>query len=361
LQGRAARDAVENFADGLQAELPKPSPNEEATSPETFLLEFARDAMAVEFQVLLNAQEHEHAPESAVLALDLVERLEAQLTVYRDSSAVSRLNKIAFGSPVTVEPQLFALLQLGQKLAQTTAGAYDMTSGPLSKLWGFYRRQGRMPDEAEISATLVRVGYRKLHLDDSNLSVRFESAGMEINLGGIGKGYALDRMAELLRADGVDNFMLHGGQSSVLAAGSRSGAAPRGWSVGLAHPLKPGERLFEFRLQNQALGTSGSGTQFFHHGGKRYGHILDPRTGRPAEGVLSSTVLAPSAAEADALSTAFYVGGLELAEGYCQHDHRISALLVTQRPDASLELHRFNLSSPAPLEISDVDRPPSRQ
>lgn len=347
LTGTAARDALEGFADGIKAEVPAAtvSPHEGSPAP-TYLLELARDAMAVEFQVLLNAGEHNQAPQSAVAALDLLEPLEAQLTVYRETSEVSRLNLSARSREVVVEPRLFQLLQLGQRIAHDTGGAYDLTSGPLSKLWGFYRRQGRLPTEAEIADTLEHVGYQRLALDEANCTARFHADSMEINLGGIGKGYALDRMAELLRADAVENFLLHGGQSSVLAYGSRAGASSEqpGWTVGLAHPLRPEVRLAEFRLHNQALGTSGSGTQFFHFQGQRYGHILDPRTGRPAAGVLSSTVIAPTAAEADALSTAFYVGGIALAESYCAAHMSVGAVLVTTASAAGeLLLSALNL------------------
>ena len=171
---------------------------------------------------------------------------------------------------------------------------------------------------------------------------------MELNLGGIGKGHALDRMSEMLRGDAVEHFLLHGGHSSVLARGSRAGstAEQSGWTVGLAHPLRPGERLAEFRLQNQALGTSGSGTQYFYHQGQRYGHIIDPRSGRPAGAVLSSTVIAPTAAEADALSTAFYVGGIELARGYCESHPDVAAVLVTQAA-AQLRLEAINIADEA--------------
>ena len=153
---------------------------------------------------------------------------------------------------------------------------------------------------------------------------------MEINLNAIGKGYAVDRCGELLRAAGVEDFLIHGGQSSVLAGGSRAGADAdaRGWSVALKHPLKPQQRLAEIWLRNRALGMSGSGVQFFHHQGRRYGHVLDPRTGWPAEGVLSATGLLPSAALADAVSTACFVMGREGVEEYCRNHTDVSAILV---------------------------------
>jgi len=188
-----------------------------------------------------------------------------------------------------------------------------------------------------------------------------------LNLGAIGKGYALDRAADALTAGGVGDFLIHGGNSSVLARGGRISdfrfqisnledtvranseicnlkSEIASWSVALRHPLKPDVRLAEFTLANQALGTSGSGTQFFHHQGKRYGHIIDPRSGWPAEQVLSATVIAPTAERADALSTAFYVMGLAAAAAYCERHPDVSALLVTQSKAAGgIELHPINL------------------
>jgi thiamine biosynthesis lipoprotein len=134
---------------------------------------------------------------------------------------------------------------------------------------------------------------------------------VELNPGAIGKGWAIDRVMEKLRDCDVPSALVHGGASSVRAIGGQ-GIAPSGrrsWPVGVRHPLRPGRRLATVQLIDRALGTSGSGTQFFIERGRRLGHILDPRTGVPAEGVLSATVVAPTAAEADSLSTALYVLG----------------------------------------------------
>jgi thiamine biosynthesis lipoprotein len=156
-----------------------------------------------------------------------------------------------------------------------------------------------------------------------------------MNLGAIGKGYALDRAAEVLQDAGVEDFLLHGGRSSVLARGSNAAAelGAGGWTVSLEDPLRPGRTLAEFTLRNAALGTSGTAAQFFRHGGRRYGHILDPRCGQPAEGMFSATVVAPTAAEADALSTAFYVLGPDRTAEYCGRHPGIAALLVAASPD----------------------------
>jgi FAD:protein FMN transferase len=184
---------------------------------------------------------------------------------------------------------------------------------------------------------------RHLEFDDNNRGIRLRFAGVEINLGSIGKGYAIDRAAEVLAAAGVENFLLHGGNSSVLARGtaaadSSKSQATDGWWIGLRHPLELERRIGEIRLFNRALGTSGSGTQFFMHEGRRYGHILDPRTGRPSEGTLSTTVAAPTGAEADALATAFYVLGADNAVEYCRRNPGLSAVIMSpgESPDRIL-------------------------
>jgi FAD:protein FMN transferase len=334
LRGKSAVDTLSAVAQSATIPLAEAVPTRTASPPQTYLIRVGRRAMACEFEVLLNAGQYADGTEMAVMALDLVDRLESQLTVFREESEVSRLNRSAFEGEVEVEPRLFELLRLAVEIHGRTAGAYDVTSGPLSRMWGFHRRAGRMPTDAELVETLRRTGSRHLALDPRRGTVRFLVPEMEINLGSIGKGHALDRCAELLESHGLADFLLHGGQSSVLARGSRGLSANEGWWVGLRHPLRPGQRLAEIRLRNRGLATSGTGTQFFIHEGRRYGHLLDPRTGRPAESLLSTTVLAPTAAEADALSTAFYVMGYEPALEYCHAHAGLAAVLVKPGPRA---------------------------
>jgi len=166
-------------------------------------------------------------------------------------------------------------------------------------------------------------------LDQDQQTIAFDRSDMEINLGSVGKGYTLDRCAELMAEAGIEHYLMHGGQSSILARGSpnpQSGAD--GWTVAVRHPLRSERRLAEITLTDQALGTSGSGQQFFYHRGQRLGHVLDARTGWPAAGVLSATVVAPSAAAADALATAFFVLGPDAAQTICAEHDELSALFV---------------------------------
>jgi thiamine biosynthesis lipoprotein len=357
--------AVEAVGDALAAP-PSPLPPPACVGVElgSHLLSVSREAMACLFEVVFDAATYRQGTDAAVSALDLVAALEGQLTVYRDTSEVAHINRRAAQDSVQVEPGLFGLLTRAVALFHATGGAFDITAGRLSKIWGFYRRQGRMPSQPEVAEALATVGSQHLRLDAANQSVQFMLPGLELNLGAIGKGYALDRAADALISGGIHNFLIHGGNSSVLARGSRRNAecgmrnaefeaahsalriphSALGWSVALRHPLKPEIRLAEFILSDQALGTSGSGTQFFHYEGKRYGHILDPRTGWPADKVLSATVIAPSAEQADALSTALYVMGIDAACSFCERHPDIWALLVTQGSRAAeLELHPLNL------------------
>lgn len=342
LTGHSAAEALQDLAQG---QVDPQVPDEPGGSLEPvalpYVVKLTRRAMACEFQLYLNAGQHPAATEAALAALDLVDQLEDQLSVYRDASEVMHLNRAAADGPITVEPGLFALLELAQRLHCETGGAFDITAGPLTRVWGFFRREGRVASQDEIDAALASVGSHRIELDAPSRSVRFTQSGIELNLGSIGKGYALDRGAELLAGAGVTDYLWHGGQSSVLArgtSGAREGSGP-GWAVGIGHPVRAGRRLAQVYLKDRALGTSGATVQFFRHKGRRYGHIIDPRTGWPAEGVLSVTVLAPTAAEADALATAFYVLGPDAAAEFCRRRGDVGMLmLVPSSHGSSFEL-----------------------
>jgi thiamine biosynthesis lipoprotein len=348
LKGKAAAEAVVEIAQqAVDAIAPDLSADPTAASAdEHYLVKFARRAMACQFEVWLNAGEYDHGGETALAALDLVDELEDQLTVYREHSEISRLNRTAVGEPVEVETRLFGLLSQAIELWRLSSGAFDITAGKLSELWGFKRRAGRLPSAESIAETLQLVGSQHLEVDAQQHTVRFRRAGIEINLGAIGKGYALDRCAEVFAEAGVEHYLLHGGNSSVVGRGSQ-GAAPRdGWSIGIRNPLRPEERIGEIRLRDRALATSGSGTQYFIHEGRRFGHILDPRSGWPAEGVLAATVLAPTAAEADALSTACYVLGPVGAQQLCHENPQFACLMICPGERVgSMTIHQFGLSS----------------
>jgi FAD:protein FMN transferase len=360
LLGGPAAETPDHAARGAAAEPAQPAGQQDRGAEPSLLVHVARRAMACEFEVCLNVGQYPGDAEVAIEALNLVDRLEAQLSVFRADSEVSRLNRTAAAGPVEVEPRLFEVLDLALRLCRETHGAYDITAGPLWEVWGFARRQGAVPSPEQLAEARSRVGGHLVELDSRHRTVRFLQQGVQLNLGSIGKGYALDRCAEQLAAAGICDFLMHGGNSSVLARGTRRTCEEMGtgsertclnarettsseapvpisshprrsapWVVGIRDPLHPERRLAEVQLCDQALGTSGAQFQSFRHQGRRYGHILDPRTGWPAEGVHSATVIAPSAALADGLSTAFYVMGPEAALDYCRRHPPLAAVLVS--------------------------------
>jgi thiamine biosynthesis lipoprotein len=277
-----------------------------------------------------------------------VNRLEQQLTIFRESSEISFINRRAAEASAPVEDSLFNLLLLCLRLYQETGGAFDITSGPLSRCWGFLRRQGRIPTPDEIEKAKELVGCDNLLFDRESRAIRFARPGVEINLGSIGKGYALDRIAVIMR-ERSRMALLSAGSSSIRAIGG----GKNGWTVGVRHPRNMERRLAIVRLRDAALSTSGAEEQFFEYGGKRYGHIIDPRSGMPADRVESVSVIARSAALTDALATAFYVGGPELAESYCQAHPGVLALMLESGAERPMLFGARNLPELGEVEIID--------
>ena len=289
-----------------------------------FWIRVSRIAMACRFEVTLASRDAAWVP-AARAALDGVDEVERQLSIFRDSSHVADVNRRAAAEPVTVDDRFFDLLSLCAELHNDTCGAFDITSTPLSRCWGFLQREGRLPSPDAIAAAMARVGLEHVRLDPIARSVRFGREGVELNFGAVGKGHALDSVAHGMREAGVQHALLSAGRSSLLAIGGRDG----GWQVDVISPRAQGALARVF-LRNAAVGTSGTGEQFVVVDGVRYGHVLDPRTGWPASGVLSATVIASSSAVADALSTAFLVGGVTLAHEYCASHPGVLALVTPE-------------------------------
>ena len=277
--------------------------------------------MACEFEIVLNSGQYDSGTEIALDALDLVEKLESQLSYFRSDSEISEINRSAAEEPVPVEERLFSLLQAADMIYRETDGAFDLTATPLWHVWGFARGEGRLPSNEEIAQAIETVGGSQVDLDTGNRSVRFRKPGVELNLGSIGKGYALDRVAELLDAGQNQRLPDSGrpeqcdGQGAHDSAATNRTAGSSGWAIRSAQ--EPGSATSAFAIA--LLRPPDRPSQFFRHKGRRYSHIVDPRTGQPAEGVLSATVLAPGAAQADALATSFFVMGPKKAFDYCQN------------------------------------------
>ena len=291
------------------------------TPGEAAFLSVSRKAMKDEFEVVFSRLDFPQGTEAAMDALDEVERLEKVLSVFRFDSRVKYINLAAHEDPVKLDRELFDLIAMCLEMAEATGGAVDITCGPFWRIWGFARRENRIPSELEIESARDVVGYRLVELDPEAKTIRFKKQGVELNFGCVGKGFALDVGARKLREQELDRFLFRGGLSSFLAEG-------KDWMIGVAHPMRHGQRLAELTLDGEAVGTSGSDKQFFRYNGHRYSHLIDPRTGRPAEGVLSVTVLAPNGTLAELLSTAFFVLGPEKTEAYCTEHPEIAVLMT---------------------------------
>ncbi|MBW3625249.1 MAG: FAD:protein FMN transferase, partial [Armatimonadetes bacterium] len=211
----------------------------------------ARNAMATRFEIAMFGEDPVHLRAAGEEALEEIERLEAQLSFYRPESELSHVNARAAEGWVTVSPTLFYLLQNAQRLSRTTQGAFDPTVAPLMRCWGFAGGTGTLPDPDDLRAAREVVGMERVQLDEENYAVRFERPGVTLDLGSLGKGYAVERAAMLLRENGIERALIHGGTSTLVALGAPPGES--GWRVAIQHPTREGENLTSLSLRDTSL------------------------------------------------------------------------------------------------------------
>ena len=310
----------------------------------SFLLFLSRKAMACQWEVLLPKSSPDFAVEGAEAALSLLERLENCWSIYRPHSELSRLNasREVYEHPISEDVR--ELLSASLQAYQLTQGGFDITSGSLSESWGFSRQKARKPDSHEIAAALTTVGSHHLQLDFQNSKLTVRRPGLKLNPGGIGKGLALERIAAWLIDSGVENFLVHGGKSSIRSFGNRRSGERAGWPIAVRNPADSNQILGKIHLVNQAIGTSGHSHQFFHYQGVRYGHVIDPRSGYPVQGVESVTVIAPDATLADALATGLYVLGPREWERFARLNPQIGIVgLLPGRRTGTVEVQLLNI------------------
>jgi thiamine biosynthesis lipoprotein len=269
-------------------------------------VETADEAMGTTFSVVAYGEERAELDSAVAAAFEEVHRLDRMLSNYDSKSEWSEVNRGAGLHPVAVSHELFQLLAECMRYSRESEGAFDITVGPLMKTWGFYNGEGLLPHSAAVTAVLERVGYRHVRLDAG--TVRFDRAGVELDPGGIGKGYVVDRMADELRARGVSAALISGGGSSIYGMGAPPDA-PEGWRVTIRAPGDPHRVAAEVSLKDLSLSTSGSYEKFFWAAGRRYSHIMDPRTGYPAQGSASVSVLAPRTIDSEAWAKPYFVNG----------------------------------------------------
>jgi thiamine biosynthesis lipoprotein len=254
----------------------------------------------------LSAEEMQSAVEAAVAE---IHKVDALMSNYKPDTDISRLNEAKGSQWVRVDPQTFGVLEESQRFAELTGGAFDATVMPLSELWGFWPiRDLRVPTEEEIQDTLSHVGYKKLSLDRAFGAVQKSDAEGKVDLGGIAKGYAVDRAMEVLKQKGLTDALVEiGGETGTMGKNKEG----KRWRIGVLHPSKRGY-LTVLDLTDEAVATSGDYMSVFILDGKRYSHLIDPRTGKPiSNDVASVTVIAKRCLQADALATAVSVMGVE--------------------------------------------------
>ena len=273
-----------------------------------FRHEASRMSMACAYTIIAYGADARALPSIVEAAFDEVDRVDRLMSHYRPDSPLSRLNREAAKRPVALDPELFDFLAECLRYSRESDGAFDVTIGPLMKAWGFFRADGRVPDEGELSALRSRVGYRHVWLDAAERTIRFDRPGVELDLGGIAKGYAVDRVVTLLRRHAIRAALVNAGGSTVFALGAPP--RQRDWEVRIQDPIDPRKVAHTVRLKDRALSVSGSSEKWFEAGGTRYSHVMDPRTARPVQGVLSVAVLAESGTAGDALDNAFFVEGV---------------------------------------------------
>lgn len=264
---------------------------------------------------LPHSEETYNSPSFAMkAAFDAVREVDRKMSVYKPDSEISGVNQNAGRGFSPVSPETYFVLREALRMGQLTEGCFDITAGPLAELWGFHREElgpGPIPQPWVIEEVRSRVGHCMALLEDRSYSVALQKEGAKIDLGGIAKGFAIDRAIETLRDYGIQNTLVSAG-GDLFCLGKPT--PHRLWRIGLKHPLKKNDIIAKLNLSNQAVATSGTYANFFLERRKRWGHIIDPRTGYAVQtSLLSVTVVASQCWLADALATAFIVSGKEKA------------------------------------------------
>ncbi|HEX4946428.1 MAG TPA: FAD:protein FMN transferase [Blastocatellia bacterium] len=271
--------------------------------------EDSRVSMACTYSIVAYGDDVQTIKQAVNEAFDEVDRIDRLMSHYKPNSPLSQLNREAAKRPVKTDPELFHFIAECLLYSQASNGAFDITVGPLMKAWGFFRGEGRMPSELEVQAVRKKIGWQHLRLSAEAQTIQFDCEGVELDLGGIAKGYAVDQAIKILKRHNLTRALISAGGSTIYALGSPPGSDA--WDIELQDPLDARKIAMTVRLQDQSLSVSGRAEKFFELNGKRYSHIMNPRTGRPVMNVLSVAVIAPTGTMGDALDNAFYVQGVK--------------------------------------------------
>ncbi len=265
----------------------------------------ARPLMGTEVSVYLWSDDPEAGRQALEEVFDEASRIDRLMSTYKDASEISKINREAAERAIVASAEMFTLLGRAKEISALTGGAFDITYDSVGQHYDFRERQ--RPDDDTVATEVLNIDYRLVHLDEKASTVRFGQPGVRINLGGIAKGYVVERGVEILRDRGIAHAAVTAGGDTRLL-GDRRG---RPFMVGIRDPRKDGEVAIRVPLEDEAISTSGDYERFFDEEGVRYHHIISPATGAPAEGVHSATVFGPDAVITDALSTSVFVLGVE--------------------------------------------------
>ena len=254
-------------------------------------------------------------------AFDEARRLDRLLSNYQPESEWSRVNRDASSHPVEVSKELFDLLTACVNYSRQSEGAFDITVGPLMKVWGFYKDTGRLPQPGELKQAMAEIGYRNLVLDPAKSTVAFARPGLNLDPGGVGKGYAVDRMVNVLQKDGVHSALVSAAGSSIYGLGAPPGQP--GWRIEIKDPRNEFRHVSEITLKNESISTSGTSEKFFVAEGKTWSHIMDPRTGYPAQGVLSVSVIAPRTIDSEVWAKPYFIQGRHWTASHKPRNFRV--------------------------------------
>jgi len=298
------------------------SGGETTSSDKLIRFEETVDAMGTGITVVAYGEDRFRLQSAVNAALEEAKRLDELLSNYRPQSEWTLLNKTAGQQEFRASKELFDLLEACKRYTEASDGAFDISVGPLMKVWGFYKGSGRFPHRAEIRSALALVGFDKVHLNPATTSIRFPTQGMELDPGGIGKGYAVDRMAAILKNAGIRSALVTAGSSSIFAIGAPP-TDSRGWQISIRHPKDPSKTLEVVYLKNESMSTSGNYEKFFRAEGKIWSHIMDPRTGYPAQGMYSVSVITPQCIDSEAWTKPYYINGRQWASGHKLKNSRV--------------------------------------
>ncbi len=265
--------------------------------------------MGSRFEIVVVADNQKQGDKYIDLAVNEIRRIEKVISSWDPKSETSTINRNAGIKPVKVSHELYNLINRANKISKITDGAFDISYASMDKIWHFDGSMKQMPSPEAIKKSVSKVGYQNIILDPENQTVFLKLKGMKIGFGAIGKGYAADKAKQLLVSEGVKAGIIN-------ASGDMNtwGKQPDGqkWQIGITNPLHKNTVFATFPLTDEAVVTSGNYEKYVIFNGKRYTHIIDPRTGYPASGIISATVFAPSAELADALATSIFVMGVEI-------------------------------------------------